>query len=162
MLLALALATSGCGSAGGGAVAPDGGGGTTTAASSGEVDWGFRLLDALNGARAQSGLAPLLLHDAASDAAYEHSWDMDLREFFDHVNPDGEEPVDRLERHGIDRPYAGETLARGYETPEDVVAAWMDSPPHRETILYAGWTHAGVGVHAGPFDGPWWTVNFID
>lgn len=161
-LVALVLAASlvGCGGGAATVVAP-GGPGTAAATSSGERDWAQEVLDLTNEVRAAHGLAPLRLDETANEAAYEHAWDMDLRDFFDHVNPDGEHPVDRLARHGIERTWVGENLARGHATPEDVVAAWMDSPVHRENLLYPWWTHVGIAVHTAPTGGPWWAADYF-
>jgi len=41
----------------------------------------------------------------------------------------------------------GENLSMGHLTPENVVAAWMDSPTHRDNILSPNFTRIGVGVH---------------
>lgn len=159
-LLGLVLGLAGCGGGAPIAVAP-GGPGTAAATSSGERDWAQDVLDLTNDVRAAHGLAPLRLDETANEAAYEHAWDMDLRDFFDHVNPDGEHPVDRLARHGIERTWVGENLARGHATPEDVVAAWMDSPVHRENLLYPWWTHVGIAVHTAPTGGPWWAADYF-
>ncbi len=157
-LLALAILAAGCGS--GAPVVAPGGAGSLTAQSDGEQDWGLQILALTNAERAAHGLEPLLLDEFASNAAYEHAWDMDLRDFFAHVNPDDEDPRDRLLRHGVAYEIAGENLARGQTSPEEVVQAWMDSPSHRENLLYPGWTHIGIGVHTGPVDGPWWVQEF--
>jgi uncharacterized protein YkwD len=116
----------------------------------------------MNEIRSGRGLKPLTIDERASRAAYEHGWDMDLRDYFAHVNPDGEGPEERLARHGVGRPAVGEVLARGHATPEDVVAAWMASPPHRANLLHPGWTRVGIGIHSGPAEGPWWTADFVD
>lgn len=160
-LLAVALTLSGCGS-GATPILPPGGPGTAEASSAGEEEWALRVLDLTNSIRAEHGLTPLALDPTASLAAYEHCWDMDLRGYFDHVNPDGEVPVERLARHGVERPWVGENLARGQATPEEVVQAWIDSPPHRENILYPGWTRVGIAVHSGPAAGPWWAAEYFD
>ncbi len=162
---ALALvAASWLGGCGGGApavVAP-GGAGTLAATSDGEFDWALQVLELTNEIRAEHGLDPLVLDESATEAAYEHSWDMDLRDFFDHVNPDGEHPIDRLARHGRVEPWVGENLARGHASPAEVVAAWMDSPDHRANLLYPWWTHVGIAVHTSPVGGPWWTADYFD
>lgn len=40
----------------------------------------------------------------------------------------------------------GENLAKGYETAEDVVNAWMESPDHRKNILSNNFTTMAVSV----------------
>ena len=159
LVLVSALAMTACG--GGAATAvPVGGAGTLTVASTGEEAWKMEVLELTNAVRAEHGLQPLILDPVASEAAYEHSWDMHLRGFFDHVNPDGEHPHDRLARHGVEFEISRENLARGHASPQDVVEGWMASPSHRANILYGGWTHIGVAVHSGAANGPWWAQEF--
>jgi uncharacterized protein YkwD len=50
----------------------------------------------------------------------------------------------------------GENLAwgRGEEgTPRAVLKAWLDSPPHRATLLDRSFEHIGIGLRRGRFDG---------
>jgi uncharacterized protein YkwD len=115
-MLAVALVLVGCGGAAA-PIVPPGGAGTPAASSVGEEDWALEVLDLTNKVRAANGLGPLVLDAKASAAAYDHCWDMDVRGFFDHENPDGEGPKERLARHGIDTPWVGENLARGHATP---------------------------------------------
>jgi len=49
----------------------------------------------------------------------------------------------------------GENLARGQQTPEAVVARWMDSPDHRENIMRPAFTRIGVGFYENS-----WTQKF--
>ena len=95
LLLPLLLAACGGGAD---TIVPTGGPGTAALVSSGEYAWALEVLDLTNAERAAHGLSPVVLDETASWAAYGHAWDMDLRNFFDHVNPDGEGPSDRLER----------------------------------------------------------------
>ena len=41
---------------------------------------------------------------------------------------------------------AGENVAYGNVTPEQMVGMWMASPGHRANLLNAGYTHLGVGT----------------
>jgi hypothetical protein len=104
----------------------------------------FRLM---NADRRADGLAELRCDLRLSEVARDHSQDMALRDFFDHTNPDGEQPWDRMERHGI-RGFtsAGENIAAGYPSAADVQEGWMNSPGHRANILNGGFTHIGVGL----------------
>lgn len=42
--------------------------------------------------------------------------------------------------------FYGENAAKGQKTPDKVVAAWMDSPGHRENLLREKAEYLGVGV----------------
>jgi uncharacterized protein YkwD len=62
--------------------------------------------------------------------------------------------VDRLRAYiGGGRRWAvGETLAWGrgsLATPEAIVAAWLESPPHRRVLLEARYRDVGIGVTTG-------------
>jgi uncharacterized protein YkwD len=119
-----------------------------------------QVLQRVNAERAAVGLPPLMGDDRAHDAAYDHAVDMRVRGFYAHINPDGEGPCMRLREAGVETFSCGaENIARGEETADEVVDVWMASPGHRDNILDAFSTHAGVGVTLGA-DGPWWTIDF--
>jgi uncharacterized protein YkwD len=101
------------------------------------------------------------MHWAASQVAYEHCVDMDVRDFFSHTNPDGDGPGDRIAAAEISHAGWGENIAWGYASPQAVMDGWMNSPGHRANILNSAWTHVGIGVHAPGVGGPWWTQVFL-
>lgn len=130
----------------------------TTSMSEDELVMALSVLDLVNIERQSAGLEPLTWDDDAAEVAYSHSVDMDDRGYFDHTNPDGQEPWDRLSAAGVRWSTAGENIARGQPTPEAVVAAWMDSPGHRENILRSSFRKLGIGVHDN--GSIWWTQLF--
>ncbi len=102
---------------------------------------------------------PLELHPALVCSARVHSMDMSVRDFWGHTNPDGEEPWDRMEDAGYLWSSAGENIANGYGTAEEVVAGWMSSTSgHCDNIMSPDWVDIGVGYY--PDGGPYWTQNF--
>ena len=89
-------------------------------------------------------------------AAARHARDMVQRRFFAHTAPEGTSMSDRLRAAGYiqdARPWTvGETLAWGTgsrATPAAIVAAWLDSPPHRRVLLSAAYRDLGIGVTTG-------------
>ena len=54
----------------------------------------------------------------------------------------------------------GETIASGYESPEEVVAAWMGSPVHRAQILGRNHWETGAGYSSGGSEGRYWVQDF--
>jgi uncharacterized protein YkwD len=124
-----------------------------------ELAAALEVLDRVNSRRNSEGLPPLEWHDGAAEVAWAHSVDMDVRDFFDHTNPDGELPWDRLAAAGIAWSRVGENIAWGYRTPADVMEAWMNSSGHRANILSADFTHIGIGVHENGTI--WWTQVFL-
>ncbi|MCC6319973.1 MAG: hypothetical protein IT438_00875 [Phycisphaerales bacterium] len=77
---------------------------------------------------------PLALNEFLTMAARAHSQDMADRNFFDHVNPSGQSPTDRAQAAGYGGT-AGENIAAGYSTIDDVHRAWMESLGHRKNVL---------------------------
>jgi uncharacterized protein YkwD len=90
-------------------------------------------------------------------AARNHSKDMATRGFFDHQNPDGENPEDRITRAGFDWTAIGENIAMGQPTPDEVMADWMSSPGHCSNILSPAFDYIGVGYYG---TGNYWTQAF--
>ena len=69
----------------------------------------------------------------------------ELSALFDHTRPDGTTCFTALDDAGIRYSTAGENIAAGYSTPEQVVNGWMNSEGHRANILNASFTTIGVG-----------------
>ena len=83
---------------------------------------------------------------------------MQKNNYFDHNSPTYGSPFDMMKKFGISYKSAGENIAQGQRTPEEVVQAWMNSAGHRANILNSGFTHIGVGyVESGNY----WTQEFI-
>jgi uncharacterized protein YkwD len=91
--------------------------------------------------------APLAIDAALRCAARNHSLDMATRGFFDHENPEGEGPADRIERAGFAWSAVGENIAQGQPTPEAVMRSWMASPGHCANLLDRRFEFIGVGFH---------------
>lgn len=92
------------------------------------------------------------------DVAEAKSADMASNNYFSHTSPTYGSPFDRIKAAGINYRAAGENIAQGQRTPQQVVQAWMQSPGHRQNILNANYTHIGVGFVE---DGYYWTQQFI-
>ncbi|MNR50485.1 Cysteine-rich secretory protein family protein [compost metagenome] len=61
-----------------------------------------------------------------------------------------------MDAYNITFRYAGENIAKGQRTPEEVVKDWMNSPGHRKNILNPHYTMIGVGYFSGL-----WVQEFI-
>ncbi|WP_328551631.1 sigma-70 family RNA polymerase sigma factor [Streptomyces sp. NBC_00358] len=113
----------------------------------------------VNRERAAAGCGPVTEDAQLEDAARRHSDDMAARDFFEHTNPDGVDPGERITAAGYRWSTYGENIAMGQQTPQAVMDSWMNSPGHRANILNCSFKNIGVGVHKGP-GGPWWTQDF--
>jgi uncharacterized protein YkwD len=111
------------------------------------------LLVDTNNKRATEGLANLQLNDQLSKAAFLKAQNMFSEQYWAHVSPSGIEPWKWFGDVGYNYSYAGENLAKNYPTAQATVAAWMNSPTHRENILNKEYTDIGFAVVDGELNG---------
>lgn len=116
------------------------------------------VVELTNQERAKQGLSPLKIDTELSKVAREKSRDMASNGYFDHNSPSYGSPFDMMKQFGISYSTAGENIAKGQRTPEEVVNAWMNSEGHRANIMNANFTHIGVGYVE---QGNHWTQQFI-
>lgn len=112
----------------------------------------------VNEIRGQYGLSPLTENWELSRVARYKSQDMHDKGYFSHTSPTYGSPFTMIKNFGLSYKTAGENIAMGYKTPQEVVRSWMNSSGHRANILGSGYTQIGVGYVA---DGNYWTQMFI-
>ena len=98
---------------------------------------------------------PLALEPRLTRAAQLHSEDMHDTGVMSHTGSDGSRLTERIDRQGYAWASAGENVARGYPTPEAVVAGWLGSDGHCANLMHGGYADLGAG-EAGSF----WTLVF--
>ncbi|WP_158738575.1 CAP domain-containing protein [Alteribacillus sp. YIM 98480] len=114
-----------------------------------------------NEEREKQGLQPLEPYSELSDVARDKSEDMRDAGYFSHNSPNYGSPFDMMDTYGIEYQGAGENIAAGQQSPEQVVEGWMNSEGHRENILNGSFTHIGVGHAEGGSYGNYWTQMFV-
>jgi uncharacterized YkwD family protein len=117
-----------------------------------------RVIDLTNEQRRKNGLPNLQPDTALSNVAQEKSNDMQAKNYFSHTSPTYGSPFDMMRDFGVSYNTAGENIAMGQRSAEEVVNAWMNSEGHRKNILSPNYTHIGVG-HTS--QGNYWTQMFI-
>jgi uncharacterized protein YkwD len=108
----------------------------------------------INTERAQNGREPLQPDPRLEAAAESHGKEMLAVDYFAHIAPSGETPVERVRGTGYipngEVGYViGENLAWGtltLSTPETIVKAWIASPEHLANILEAKYQQTGIDV----------------
>ena len=130
----------------------------TTPASSSVSAFEQQVVQLTNQERAKNGLPALKLDVELSKVAREKSRDMQAKNYFSHTSPTYGSPFDMMKAYGISYKAAGENIAMGQRSPEEVVQAWMNSQGHRENIMNPNFTHIGVGHIT---QGNYWTQMFI-
>ncbi len=117
-----------------------------------------KVAELVNQIRIENDLSPLTLNRELSAVARKKSQDMKENHYFNHTSPVYGSPFDMMKTFGISYRTAGENIAMGQRTPEEVVNAWMNSEGHRANILNASFTQIGMGYVA---EGNYWTQMFI-
>lgn len=121
----------------------------------------LRLVNDIRGKGAQCGdtwypAAPVLSwNDQLESAAQAHSNDMQARNFFAHVSPDGFNAGYRIDKAGYNWATFGENIGKGYRDEAEVVAAWKASPGHCKNLMNGKFTEMGVARN-----GSYWTQTF--
>jgi uncharacterized protein YkwD len=128
------------------------------------------VVELVNAERADEGLPPLKRVAALDRAARYYATDMAQDNYF----PSNHNTYDRSGGTlvqvctwdaRISSYYSGpqalaENIAAGQPTPEDVMAAWMGSPGHKDNILHESVWEIGVGYYVGGGAGPYWVQDF--
>jgi uncharacterized protein YkwD len=99
-------------------------------------------------------------------AAYLHSEDMALNNFFSHTGSDGSSAGQRISRQGYPWRTYGENIAVGYPTVSSVLQGWLGSEGHCRNLMDPDFTEIGAGYAIGPFGGNpaarYWTFDLAD
>ena len=104
-------------------------------------DFETQVMVAVNVARVANGLRPVPLFDSCTDRLSER-WGERISSTGVFAHRDQNQVINRCHNS-----WAGETLIRGEQlTPESMVKAWLDSPPHRAILLSTRAQRAGVAV----------------
>lgn len=119
------------------------------------------VLQLVNKERLKQNLKPLTLSTKLTDLAEMKSEDMALKKYFSHTSPTYGTPFEMLQKYGVSYRSAGENIAAGQRSPEEVMNSWMNSSGHRANILNSSYTEIGVGYYAGGSYGTYWTQLFM-
>lgn len=118
-----------------------------------------QLFDLTNASRAAFNLPLLTWAPEVVASARAHSEDMVKRKFFEHTNPDGLEPYQRLQATGIAFQSTAENLAAGQIDAIFAHEALMNSEGHRKNIL-SKQARLGVGFAFGGNYSQYFTATF--
>lgn len=110
----------------------------------------------VNQERQKNGLKPLQHRADVKNVAQKKAEDLINSNYFSHNSPNYGSPFDMLKTFGISYQAAGENIAKGQTTPQEVMNAWMNSSGHRQNILNAQYDTIGVGFYHGA-----WVQMFI-
>ncbi len=100
----------------------------------------------LNIYRAEHGLSPLTVSTKLNEASRIHSADLSRAGIISHEGTDGSTHGDRAHRVGYNFTIAGENVATGQRSWDDVFQAWKDSPGHNENLLRPDVSEFGIAL----------------
>jgi uncharacterized protein YkwD len=124
-----------------------------------------RAFDLINRERASRGEASLVWDDELASMARQHSENMARDNFLSHTDRAGRDTPARAAACGVCGWRAlAENIAynQGFDDPVAfAVERWMDSAKHRDNILRAGFTHAGLGMAKAADGSVYFTQVFV-
>lgn len=124
----------------------------------GEQSFAMQVIDLVNQERAKEGLAALAYDVEIEQAALVRAKETEIS--FSHTRPDGRTFSTALTEAGEVFRGAGENIAYGQKTPEQVMEGWMNSPGHRANIMNPNYTKIGVGYYQSGSGVNYWTQLF--
>jgi uncharacterized protein YkwD len=92
---------------------------------------------------------PVTLSGTLANVALGHASDMAEKNYFEHVDPAGQSPADRVRAVGYSEKLVGENIAYGPKSVDEVVQGWLDSPGHCENIMDPRFVEMGIGLAPG-------------
>ena len=96
------------------------------------------VLSLVNDQRVAAGCKPLTVDGSMTGFAQDHAnW----------MNNGG-----GLVHSLLGAPIMAENIAQGYDTPRNLVDAWLDSPRHKANLLNCAYTRTGIGVSGNYWD----------
>lgn len=118
------------------------------------------VIELINEARAKEGLSALKTDDTLTKMS-----DVRAKEtvtLFSHQRPDGSSWATVMTDFNYSYSSAAENIAAGQTTPEAVVDAWLNSPPHRENIMSEKYNRIAVSCYVDKNSeyGYYWNLLF--
>ena len=108
-----------------------------------------QLHDGVNAARERHYRVRLRPEPALSRAARSHSADMAARRYLSHENPEGENPMDRIQRagaRGFNLAAENVGMTSRVDPNREILEGWLASPVHRKNLLGPAFNATGIGI----------------
>lgn len=108
------------------------------------------LLSNTNEQRRTANQPELTIDPLLTAAAQAKADDMAARNYWSHDTPDGKSPWTFISAAGYNYDLAGENLAYGFNSADETVIGWMNSPGHRANLLNPSYQNVGFGIITAP------------
>jgi len=118
-----------------------------------------------NNERIKAGLHELQYNPQLAKVAEGHSDDIAQRNYFDHVTPEGLEPVHRARNAGVkcevgENIFTVELWGNRDRLAYRAMSGWMDSEEHKANILQENYMQEGIGIAFNFWGVAYVTQNF--
>lgn len=123
-----------------------------------DSSYAAQLLRLVNEERAKAGLSALTMDTGLTAAGNVRA--KEIVSSFSHTRPDGTSFSTAIREQGVSFRGAGENIAWGQKSPEEVMNAWMNSPGHRANILNERYTRFGGGHYQNAKGTSYWVQLF--
>ena len=101
------------------------------------------------GDRSFGSVPPVRLSETLAEVAFGHATDMAEHHYFEHEDPRGHSPADRVRAVGYREKLVGENIAYGPKSADEVVRGWLDSPAHCANIMDSRFAEMGIAYAPG-------------
>lgn len=116
------------------------------------ADQSKKIVALTNEVRAKAGVPALRENVTLDSAADKKVEDMLVQQYFAHQGPDNRAVSDWLSSVNYKYLVAGENLAMGFATPEEVVDGWTKSKTHYANMIDPDFDEIGIGLSVGKYD----------
>lgn len=104
------------------------------------------LLDRTNQQRIANGDKPLIADQQLSAAANAKATDMVNRDYWQNLNTNDNNPLNFATRAGYQARSISENLAYGFDSSQQAIKGWLNSPSRRANLLNPAYKQVGFGV----------------
>lgn len=98
------------------------------------------------GGKKQNAVGSLTWNETLAKAAKNQAEYLVKKKGISHTGAFGSSPSSRVSKLGYKWSWVGENIAKGQESLEEVIKAWMKSPPHCKNIMNGNFTEFGAAI----------------
>ncbi|WP_346235374.1 S-layer homology domain-containing protein [Lysinibacillus telephonicus] len=124
------------------------------------TNWTNEVIKLVNEERKKAGLSSLNQDASLNQLAIIKAQDMINRNYFEHNSPYYGQSWDMATLFDYDYTSFGENIARNFQSPKEVMDAWMASDKHRSNILNENYTNIGIGIKPNENGNFYWVQLF--
>lgn len=111
-----------------------------------------KVVELTNKVRIKVGVNPVKVNEQLKQAALSKAEDMLVKQYFAHTNPQKQNVAFWVKKFNYKYAVAGENLALGFSSAENVVNAWIKSKTHYANLIDPDFDEIGVAMVSGVYN----------